>query len=526
MSKQAFVIVGASLAGAKAAEALRESGFEGRVVLVGSERQRPYLRPPLSKDYLRGAAGLDKVYVHEESFYDDHAIELRTSTVVERIEPASSEVVLSGGERLRYDRLLLSTGAAPRRLSIPGSELDEIYFLRSLNDSERLRERLRRDGRLVVVGAGWIGCEVAASARQMGLEVTVIDPGSVPLEHVLGAEAGAIYQEIHTDQGVTMLPDTRVESFEGAGTVQRVRTAGGRAIECDFVVVGVGATPNTQLATGTRIEVNNGIVCDELLQTAVEGVFAAGDVANARHPLYGPLRVEHWANALHQGPVAARNMLGGGDPSDRVLDHPVAYDRIPYFYSDQYDVGMEYTGHATDWDEVVFRGDVQGREFIAFWLKEQRILAGMNVNVWDVPDQIQALIRSRLRVDRDRLADADTPLTELAPDLQPREPQTPAGAAARAAAKAGAGKTGEQPAASPSRWSQSRGEVEVEDVVSALRGSGVLTHARLVDVCEAAHWSDHGFKRALDNAVSTGRVRRLGDDLYEAAEAAPSLRTG
>ncbi len=277
-----------------------------------------------------------------------------------------------------------------------------------------------------MVGAGWIGCEVAASARQMGLEVTMIDPGSVPLEHVLGPEAGTIYRDIHTDHDVTMLSDTRVEGFEGAGVVQRVRTVDGRAIECDFVVVGVGATPNTELASGTQIEVKNGIICDEFLQTAVEGVFAAGDVANARHPLFGKLRVEHWANALHQGPTAARNMLGGGDPSDRVLDHPVAYDRTPYFYSDQYDIGMEYSGYATAWDEVIFRGDVPGREFIAFWLKDQRILAGMNVNVWDVPEQIQALIRSRLRVDPDRLADPDTPLTELAPDLRPRQAQTPA----------------------------------------------------------------------------------------------------
>ncbi len=521
MSEQVFVIVGASLAGAKAAEALRENGFEGRVVLIGSEPQRPYVRPPLSKEYLRGDVGLEKVYVHDESFYEDQAIELRASTTVERIQPGASEVVLGGGERLRYDRLLLSTGAQPRRLSIPGAQLEQIYYLRSLDDSERLRERLRGGGKLVVVGAGWIGCEVAASARQMGLEVTVIDPGSVPLEHVLGAEAGTIYRDIHADHGVQMLPDTRVESFEGARQVQRVRTVDGRAIECDFVVVGVGATPNTELAAGTGIAVDNGIVADEFLQTSVEGVFAAGDVANARHPLFGQLRVEHWANALHQGPTAARNMLGGVDPGDRVLDHPVAYDRIPYFYSDQYDVGMEYSGHATDWDEVVFRGDVKGREFIAFWLKDQRILAGMNVNVWDVTDQIQALIRSRLRVDRDRLADADTPLTELAPDLQPCEARIPAAAAARMEAKPG---PGEQPAASPSRWPHSRGEAEVEDVVSVLREYGVLTHERLVEFCGAARWSDHGFRRALDRAVSTGRVRRLGDDLYEAAEPASPRR--
>ncbi len=415
MSNQTYVIVGASLAGAKAAEELREAGFEGRVVLIGAEPQRPYQRPPLSKDYLAGNAGLGKVYVHDEPFYEDHAIELRTSTTVERLVPASSEVVLAGGERLGYDRLLLTTGAQARRLSISGAQLGEIYYLRSLDDSDRLRERLGRGGRLVVVGAGWIGLEVAAAARQMGLEVTAIGRDSVPLEHVLGAEAGAFYRDVHTDHGVDMLLGTDVEGFEGASTVERVRTSDGQVIDCDLVVVGVGATPRTELAEGTGIAVDNGIVCDELLQTSVEGVFAAGDVANARHPRLGQLRIEHWANALNQGPAAARNMLGGTDPGDPVLDHPVAYDLVPYFYSDQYDVGMEYSGHAVGWDEVVFRGDVAGREFIAFWLKDQRILAGMNVNVWDVTDQIQALIRSGLRVDRDRLADSGTPLNELAP---------------------------------------------------------------------------------------------------------------
>jgi len=418
MSKQTFVIVGASLAGGKAAETLRDLGFEGRVVLIGSEPERPYQRPPLSKDYLSAKVGLEKVYLHAEDFYASHEIELRTATTVERIEPGSSEVVLAGGERLGYDRLLLATGAEPRRLSLPGADLDEIYYLRTLPDSERLRERIERGGKLVVVGAGWIGCEVAAAARQAALEVTVIDPSSVPLEHVLGVEVGAIYRDIHTDHGVEMLLGTGVDAFEGDRRVERVRTSDGRVIDCDFVVAGIGAIPRTELAAGTKIVVYDGLLTNQHLETEVEGIFAAGDVANARHPLFGGLRVEHWSNALHQGPTAARNMLGGADANDPVLDHPVAYDRIPYFYSDQYDVGMEYSGHAPAWDEVVIRGDVAGREFIAFWLKDERILAGMNVNVWDVPAQIQALIRSHLRVDRDRLADPSTPLTELAPDRE------------------------------------------------------------------------------------------------------------
>jgi len=416
MSKQTFVIVGASLAGAKAAEALRELGFDGSVVLIGSESERPYQRPPLSKDYLSAKVGLEKVYLHAEGFYESHEIELRTATTVERIDAGSSEVVLADGERVGYDRLLLATGAEPRRLSLPGADLEEIYYLRSLPDSERLRERIKRGGKLVVVGGGWIGCEVAASARQAGLQVTVIDPSSVPLEHVLGAEVGAIYRDVHTDHGVEMLLSARVEAFEGDRRVERVRISDERVIDCDFVVAGIGATPRTDLAADTKIVVYDGLLTNEYLETEARGIFAAGDVANARHPLFGGLRVEHWANALHQGPIAARNMLGAADAQDPVLDHPVAYDRIPYFYSDQYDVGMEYSGHATDWDEVVFRGDVASREFIAFWLKDERILAGMNVNVWDVPEQIQALIRSHLRVDRERLADPDTPLTKLAPD--------------------------------------------------------------------------------------------------------------
>ncbi len=416
MTKHTFVIVGAGLAGARAAEALRGDGFDGRVVLVGSEPDRPYDRPPLSKDYLSGKVDLEKVYLHTEEFYESHDIELRTSTSVERIEPGSAEIVLAGGERLRYDRLLLTTGCEPRRLSIPGGDLDGIYYLRTLPDSERLRERMERGGSLVVIGAGWIGCEVAASAREHGVEVTVIDPGSVPLERVLGAEVGAIYRDVHTDHGVEMMLGTGVASFAGDRAVERVSTTDGHVIDCDFVVAGVGATPRTKLADGTAITVENGIVANEYLETSVRGIFTAGDVANARHPLYGHLRVEHWANALNQGPAAAHNMLDYSNGDDQVLDHALPYDRVPYFYSDQYDVGMEYSGHATDWDEVVFRGDPAGRELIAFWLKDERILAGMNVNVWDVTDQIQALIRSRLRVDRDRLADPDTPLTDLAPD--------------------------------------------------------------------------------------------------------------
>jgi 3-phenylpropionate/trans-cinnamate dioxygenase ferredoxin reductase component len=404
-SDHTHIIVGASLAGAKAAETLRDEGFDGRAVLVGAEEERPYERPPLSKDYLRGEVGREKVYVHDESFYAEHDIELRPGRTVESLDTSTSELALDDGERLRYDRLLLTTGAEPRRLSIPGAELDGVLYLRSVQDSDALRERLERGGAVVVVGAGWIGAEVAASARQRGLEVTVLDPVGVPLERVLGAEVGAIYRDIHTDHGTEMLMGTGVEAFEGDKAVERVRTSDGRELECDFVVVGVGVEPRTQLATQAGLAVDNGISVDKHLQTSVPGVFAAGDVANAHHPFYGEqIRVEHWANALNQGPAAARNML----------DRTVAYDRLPYFFSDQYDVGMEYSGFARTWDRVVFRGDPSTREFVAFWLVEDRVVAGMNLNVWDITDSIQRLIRERVPVDERRLADPDVSLDELA----------------------------------------------------------------------------------------------------------------
>jgi len=405
MSTQTFVIVGASLAGAKAAETLREEGFDGRIVLIGAESLRPYERPPLSKDYLRGETEQEKVHVHSEAYYGEHDIDLRLGREVSRLDTGSREATLDDGETLRYDRLLLATGAEPRRLPIPGADLDGVLYLRTVPDSDRIRERLDRGGSLVVVGAGWIGAEVAASARQRGMEVTIVEPMSVPLERVLGPEMGAFYRDVHADQGVRLLLGTGVEGFEGGTAVERVRTNDGQTLDCDAVVVGVGVKPRTALAEAAGLAMGDGVLADELLQTSAEGVFAAGDVVSAQHPFYGQrIRVEHWANALEQGPAAARNMLGAGAP----------YDKLPYFFSDQYDVGMEYAGYATSWDRVVVRGDLAGREFIAFWLAGDRVLAGMNVNVWDVTDTIQRLIRERVAIDDRRLADPDVPLDELA----------------------------------------------------------------------------------------------------------------
>jgi 3-phenylpropionate/trans-cinnamate dioxygenase ferredoxin reductase subunit len=400
---QRFVIVGAGQAGATAAQALRQEGFDGRLILIGDEPERPYERPPLSKEYLRGET-TETPYVHAAELYADNDVELWTSTRVAGIDTGVGELLLEGDRRLGYDRLLLTTGARPRRLDVPGADLDGIHYLRTVADSRAIGERLERQERLVVVGSGWIGAEIAASAREKGCEVTMLEMASLPLERVLGPELGQVYLDIHREHGVEFLAETTVERFEGQGSVERVLTRDGAEIETDFVVVGIGVAPRCGLAEATGIRVDNGILVDERLETSVPGVFAAGDVANAEHAFYGRrIRVEHWANAGVQGELAAKAML----------EQSAVNDEIPYFFSDQYDVGMEYGGFATSWDEVVFRGDLEGREFVAFWLEDGRVVAGMNVNVWDVNEAIRELIRSRAQVDREALLDIDTTLDEL-----------------------------------------------------------------------------------------------------------------
>lgn len=399
-----FVIVGASLAGAKAAEALREEGFEGRVVLLGEEPVRPYERPPLSKGYLQGTTAVEEVFVHSESYYAEHQIDLRLSTKVLAIDTSARHVALDSGEHVQYDSLLLTTGSAPKRLTIPGAELAGVHYLRRLADAEVLRHAIRRARRAVVIGAGWIGCEVTACARQLGAEVVMVGPGHLPLERVLGRELGEFYRDLHQAHGVEMRIGSAVEEFRGKDHVEAVRLADGSVIEGDVVVAGIGISPRTELAESAGIAVDGGVVCDEFLQTSIPGIFAAGDVANAWHPLLARrLRLDHWSAAINQGPAAALNMLGAGVP----------YARVPYFFSDQYDVGMEYSGYATEWDEVVFRGDREGGEFIAFWLKDGRVAAGMNVNVWDVAEQIAALVESGQVIDRARLIDPSVELASL-----------------------------------------------------------------------------------------------------------------
>jgi 3-phenylpropionate/trans-cinnamate dioxygenase ferredoxin reductase component len=401
---QTIAIVGASLAGAKAAQELRDQGFDGRVVLIGDEHELPYERPPLTKDYLRDEQSRDKTRVHEEGFYDQHDIELLTGVTVTAIKPSEQRILVDGDKEFRYDRLLIATGAEPRKVDFAGADLDGVHYLRTLADCDALRQRLAAGGKVVVVGAGWIGAEFAASARQRGLEVTVIEPATVPLERVLGNELGAFYRDVHETHGVEMRMRTGVEALEGSGSVTAVRTRDGQSIACDFVVVGVGVIPRARLADEAGAKIENGIVVNQQLRTTLPNVFAAGDVANAWHPFFKRnIRVEHWANALNQGPAAAQAMLG----------QDVCYDRIPYFFSDQYEIGMEYSGYATEWDEVIYRGAISDGEFIAFWLKDQRVIAGMNVNVWDVNEDVQRLIRSRQEINPAALRDQSTPFGEL-----------------------------------------------------------------------------------------------------------------
>jgi 3-phenylpropionate/trans-cinnamate dioxygenase ferredoxin reductase component len=401
---ETFVIVGASLAGAKAAETLRTEGFRGRVVLLGEEGQRPYERPPLSKDYLRGEVGFDSAAVHDADFYDSHDIELRTATTVTSLDPGNSEVTLASRELLGYDRLLLATGAKARRLSVPGSKLDGVRYLRTIEDSDALRHAIDSGAPLVVIGAGWIGSEVAASARQLGADVAMVELGSLPLERVLGSEVAALYRDLHAEHGVRLHFGVGVDSIRGARHVEEVLLTDGTALPAGTVVVGVGVLPRTALAEAAGLGVDNGVTTDEYLATTAPRVYAAGDVANVFYDTYGTrIRLEHWSAALNQGPAAARNMLG----------QKAAYDKLPYFYSDQYDFGMEYRGWAPSFDRVVFRGDPTGGEFLAFWLKESTVLAAMNVNVWDQGEAIDALLRSRRPVDPSRLADSEADLVSV-----------------------------------------------------------------------------------------------------------------
>jgi 3-phenylpropionate/trans-cinnamate dioxygenase ferredoxin reductase component len=406
-SPQRIVVIGGGLGGAKAVEALRNKGFSGPLTLVSDEPELPYERPPLSKDYLQNKAPFEKALTHPAEWYDEHQVELRLGVAVMGLDRDRRLVSLADGTTVNYDRLLLATGAVPRRLDLPGAEA--LHYLRTRRDSDVLREAFTADQRVVIIGAGWIGLEVAAAARNAGANVTIVEMADLPLVAVLGREMAQVYADLHRDHGVDLRFGARLKEIlldrDGAATGVQLEDA---TIDADFVVAGVGALPEDSLARLAGLDVDNGILVDASLRTSDPNIWAVGDVANHAHPLLQRrIRVEHWANALNQPPVAAASMLG---------DANARYDRLPYFYSDQYELGMEYVGYVPrdGYDRVVVRGSTENREFVAFWVDAERhILAAMNVNVWDVPDAVRPVIAERRVVDLDKLADPSVDYADL-----------------------------------------------------------------------------------------------------------------
>ncbi|MUL85484.1 MULTISPECIES: NAD(P)/FAD-dependent oxidoreductase [unclassified Mycolicibacterium] len=399
-----FAIVGGGLAGAKAAEALRDNDFDGHVVLFAAEDHLPYERPPLSKEYLAGKKTLDDFTTDPASWYRDHNVDLRLGTEVSAVNAAEHTLTLPDGTTVGYDKLLLATGSASRRPPIPGADAEGVHYLRTIDDAAALSAALTPGSTLAIVGGGWIGLEVAAGARRRGVNVTVVEAAHLPLLAALGAEVGEVFAQLHREHGVDLRLDQSVQEIttnNGAATGLRLKD--GSTIAADTVLIAVGAAPNIGLAERAGLATaDGGVLVDASLRSSDPDIYAVGDIAAAQHPLFGVrIRTEHWANALKQPAVAVAAMLGQG----------AEYDELPYFFTDQYDLGMEYVGHAPEYQRVVFRGDVAGREFVAFWLDaDNRVLAGMNANVWDVLDDVKALIRSAAPVDPERIADPSQPL--------------------------------------------------------------------------------------------------------------------
>lgn len=401
------VIVGAGLAGAKAAEALRDKNFDGPIVLLGEERHVPYERPPLSKDFLAGKKSLDDFTVHPPDWYREHGVDLRCGARVVRLNPADHTVELADGTSLTYQKLLLATGSRSRRVPIPGADAHGVHYLRTVDDASALDSALAAGTSLAVVGAGWIGMEVAAGARQRGVEVTVVETATLPLLASLGAENGAIFADLHREHGVELRLGSEVAEITTAdGAATGLRLGDGSQLSADAVLVAVGAAPNIELARQAGLATGDGgVLVDAGLRSSDPDIYAVGDIAAAQHPLLGVrVRTEHWANALKQPAIAAAGMLGEADE----------YAELPYFFTDQYDLGMEYVGYASGEARVVFRGDTGAREYTSFWLgADNRVLAGMNVNIWEGLDDIKALIRSQTPVAPDRLADPQVALGDL-----------------------------------------------------------------------------------------------------------------
>lgn len=402
--KERFVVVGASLAGATAAATLREEGFDGEVILIGAEPSFPYERPPLSKTFLRGESTMQEAMVRPEAFYADNRIETRFGTTVVGVDTAGKTLVVAGGDPVSFDKLLIATGARNRRFPIPGIDLEGVLDLRTLGDAARIRAEMVPGHRVVLAGMGFIGSEVAASLRQRGLEVHVVAGGKAPLDRVLGEDVGRVIEGIHRDHGVEMTFDDQVAGFEGNGRVRTVKSASGLSLPCDFVVLGLGVEPVAGFCEGSGIDVDDGIMVDEYCRTSVADVFAAGDVANHYHPIFGRrIRIEHWNNALAQGRVAALNMLGRDTP----------YDEIHWFWSDQYEHTIQYAGYHREWDDLVIRGSLESRSFAAFYLLEGRVQAAVSV---DRPADVQdakGIIRAGGPADPAKLRDEAVELASL-----------------------------------------------------------------------------------------------------------------
>src|SRR5712691_9983452 len=412
MSRQRIVIIGASLAGATAAATLRDDGFDGEVQLIGAEAQLPYNRPPLSKGYLRQQERFEDQLVKPTGYYAEQHIELKLGVRATAIDAKQKFVELEGGERVVYDRLLVATGGRNRTLSVSGANLEGVFQLRTVEDCDRIRAVTQEGRRAVVMGLGFIGSEVSASLRQLGIEVAAVEGSPVPLARVLGQEVGQVLAGIHREKGVELILEDSVAAFEGSGRVERVRTKKGRVLECDMVVAGIGIVPNTELLAAAGAQVDNGVLVDERCRTSLSDVFAAGDVANHLHPIFGRIRVEHWNNGYQQGRAAARSLLGGEQ----------SYDYVHTFWSDQYEHSIEYVGFATSWDRLVFRGQPESRKFLGFYLKDGIVRAALGLNRGGDPEDPKAdgelkaavnLVRNRVAVDPAKLIDEDVDLRRL-----------------------------------------------------------------------------------------------------------------
>jgi len=403
--RNTFLIVGGNLTAGAAATTLRSEGFDGRIVIVGEEPHPPYERPPLSKDYLRGESKADDTLLHPRSWYDEADVELRLGVRARDLDPAERTVGLEDGERIPFDRMLIATGGRNRGLAVPGHDLVGIFDLRRIEDADRIRDEASAGRKAVIVGAGFIGSEVAASFRQLGVEVEVIEFFAAPLLRVLGPEVAKVYEAIHRDQGVRFHFGEAVASFQGDGRVEAVVTDKGTRVAGDFVVVGVGIQPNVEWLEGSGIDLDNGVIVDEFCRTNVEGVYAAGDVANHWHPIFvRRMRVEHWDNALKQGAAAARNMMG----VDSVFDDP------HWFWSDQYRHNLQYLGYAPDWDRLVIRGSLEERKFVAFYLSGGVVKAVAGLDRGKDVRRSAGLIRARRPFDPALLRDEDVDLKNLA----------------------------------------------------------------------------------------------------------------